>query len=41
MKLTVRPEEAVALIVRGEVLKGALGSAPKLIVWLPGVTVKL
>jgi len=40
-KLTARPEEALAPTGNGVVPKGWLASAPKLMVWLPGVTWKL
>jgi hypothetical protein len=40
-KLTARPEEALALTGNGAVPKGWLESAPKVMVWLPGVTWKL
>ena len=40
-KLTVRPEVAVADNVSGEAESEALGSAAKLIVWLPEATVML
>ena len=40
-KVTVRPEDAVALIVNGALPNAWLDSAPKVIVWLPCVTWKL
>ena len=40
-KLTGRPELAVALIANGGVPKGWLENAPKVMVWLPIVTLKL
>jgi hypothetical protein len=41
LKLTVRPDEAVALTVKGAVPRAWLANAPKVIVWLPAVTEKL
>jgi hypothetical protein len=41
VKLTARPEDAVALTVNGAVPKGSVESVPKVMVWLPCVTVKL
>jgi hypothetical protein len=40
-KLTVKPEEAVALTPNGEVPNAWFDSVPKLIVWLACVTEKL
>ncbi len=37
---TVNPDEAVALTVIGPWSKRSFDSAPKVIVWLPGLTVK-
>ena len=39
LKLTVRPEDAVALTVNGAVPKTRFESAPKLMVWDPGIFV--
>src|ERR1017187_2793814 len=39
LKLTVRPEDAVALTVNGAVPKTRFESAPKLMVWGPGIFV--
>jgi len=41
LKLTARPEVAVALTGKAAVPNGSLGSAPKVMVWLPCVTWKL
>ena len=40
-KITGRPEDALALTVNGVGLKERFESAPKLIVWLAWLTVKL
>jgi len=40
-KVTVRREVAVALTVTGEALMATLASVPKLMVWVPRLTVKL
>ena len=40
-KLTVSPELAVALTVMGEALSGWFDKAPKVMVWLALVTMKL
>jgi len=40
-KLTARPEEAVALTVNGAEPNALFESAPKVMVWLAGVTWKL
>jgi hypothetical protein len=41
VKLTAKPEDAVAPTVNGAVPKGRSASDPKAMVWLPGVTWKL
>ena len=40
-KLTVKPDEAVALTVKGAVPSAWLDSDPNMMVWPPGVTWKL
>ena len=40
-KLTARPEDAVALTFNVAAPNGRFGRAPKVMVWISGVTVKL
>jgi hypothetical protein len=41
LKLTASPDDAVALTLNGAAPNAWLDNPPKLIVWLPAVTVKL
>jgi len=41
LKLTVRPDVAVALTVKGDTPSALFGSVPKEIVWLPWVIWRL
>jgi hypothetical protein len=41
VKLTVRPEDAVAVMAIGADPNARFGRVPKVMVWLAGVTVKL